>query len=219
MTEEYQEALRKALSELSEVERQAQQIELRRATLRQSVAVLQTLAGGRVDHDLSVTDSILTVLQANPGPLPTAQIVQRLTSMGHTPQPSSVATLLSRLAQQGKIMKTDEGYAFITIDLENPKNLTDAVMLAMTDTGDGESVSAAQLVSYLAQLQMPVGQHRIEAILSQLSNAKNRYIEERVKPDGSGVSVYHLLGPARSRQARTNARKRIVDNLDKIMGK
>jgi hypothetical protein len=111
MTEEaYESALRQALNELAEVDKQAEDIERKRAKLRQSVAVLQTLAGDNREQERSVTKSIVTILRANPGPLPTVQIIQRLISMGHTPQPASVATLLSRLAQQGKITKADDGY-------------------------------------------------------------------------------------------------------------
>ncbi len=118
--EAYESALRQALNELAEVDRQAEEIERRQATLRQSVAVLQTLAGGHPEQERSVTGSILTILKASPGPLRTAQIVERLVSMGHTVQPTSVATLLSRLAQQGKITKADDGYEWRNIMLPKP---------------------------------------------------------------------------------------------------
>lgn len=108
--EAYETALRRALEELAEVDRQAEEIERKRARLRQGVAVLQTLTGDQRNQEQSVTSSILTVLNASPGPLPTAQIIQTLQSMGYTTQPTSVATLLSRLAKDGKIMKTDDGY-------------------------------------------------------------------------------------------------------------
>lgn len=108
--EAYETALRHALEELAEVDRQAEEIERKRARLRQGVAVLQTLTSDQRDHEQSVTSSILTVLNASPGPLPTAQIIQRLQSMGYTTLPTSVATLLSRLAKDGKIMKADDGY-------------------------------------------------------------------------------------------------------------
>jgi hypothetical protein len=110
--EAYEIALRRAVAELAEVDRQAEEIERRRAMLRQSVAVLQTLAGDQPDQERSVTSSILTILKASPGPLPTSQIIQRLVSMGHAPQATSVATLLSRLSRDGKIMKADDGYLF-----------------------------------------------------------------------------------------------------------
>jgi predicted transcriptional regulator len=108
--EAYETALRQALGELAEIEKQAEEIERKRARLRQGVAVLQTLTGDQPDQEQSVTSSILMVLNASPGPLPTVQIIQRLQSMGYTPQPTSVATLLSRLAKDGKIMKADDGY-------------------------------------------------------------------------------------------------------------
>jgi hypothetical protein len=121
--EAYETALRKALSELAKVDRQADDIERRRATLRQSVAVLQTLAGNHSDHEQqqSVTGAILTILKASPGPLPVTQIIQRLQSMGYTPQAKSVATLVSRLAQQGKIGKADDGYGPATASMQKRK--------------------------------------------------------------------------------------------------
>ena len=65
--EAYETALRQALEELAEVDRQAEEIERKRAKLRQGVAVLQTLTGDQRDQDQSVTSSILTVLNASPG--------------------------------------------------------------------------------------------------------------------------------------------------------
>jgi len=116
--EAYETALRQALEELAEVDRQAEEIERKRARLRQGVAVLQTLTSDQRDQEQSVTSSILTVLNASPGPLPTAQIIQRLQSMGYTTQPTSVATLLSRLAKDGKIMKADDGYRMTSSSTE-----------------------------------------------------------------------------------------------------
>jgi hypothetical protein len=68
-----------------------------------------------------VTGAILTILKASLGPLPVTQIIHRMQSMGHTPQAKSVATLESRLAQQGKIMKADDGYGPATASMQKRK--------------------------------------------------------------------------------------------------
>ena len=214
--EAYEVALRRALVELAEVDRQAEEIERRRATLRQSVAVLQTLAGCQPDQEQSVTGSILTILKASAGPLPTAGIVQRLISMGHTPQPTSVATLLSRLAQQGKIMKADDGYAYSTIDLENPKTLADAVLEALKAIpGFEQSLTAAEVQQYLEKFQLRANLGKIETTLAHLAKGPNRFIDERV---GNGVLVYYWRGPERNRQEQTLARDRLKGMDKKNLG-
>jgi predicted transcriptional regulator len=175
---------------------------------------LETLTGNRpAEQEQSVTNSILTILKAHSGPLSTAQIIQRLTSMGHTPQPTSVATVLSRLAQQGKIMKADDGYEAINIDLENPKTLVDALLLVIKASEDGESQPASEFAKRLAQLLggLPVKQEVIEWLLSDLANRPDRLIGAYRSALGeSGYPVYHWLGNRRTKAEQTAARKAVV---------
>ena len=207
----YESALKQALSELAEVERQAAEIERKRATLRESVAVLQTLSGTGLDLEESVTSSIMTILKANPGPLPTTQIIQRLKAMGQTPQPSSVATLLSRLVQQGRIMKANDGYQFSKIDLDNPKTLTDAVLLVIKSRPG--AVLATDVVGHLRQWWngFPFKPQSVESILANHASQWERLIDGRnSKPDGSGIPAYEWREPRTQGEMR-KARKSVVD--------
>jgi hypothetical protein len=104
MAEEYRDALKKAEKELADADAEAEALDRKRARLRQTVAVLQTLTGVTVENDQSLTEAILLVVKASPGFVSASEVMDRLFMMGFHAQTASVATILSRLAKTGKLI-------------------------------------------------------------------------------------------------------------------
>jgi hypothetical protein len=103
VAELYIETLRQAEKELADADAEAEELDRKRAKLRQTVAVLQTLTGVKVENDQSLTDAILLVVKAAPGFVTASEVMDRLFMMGFHAQTASVATILSRLAKTGKV--------------------------------------------------------------------------------------------------------------------
>jgi hypothetical protein len=101
---EYSDALKKAQKELAECEAAADRLEAQRAKLRQTVAVLQSMVGVKVEQDQSLTDAILMVIKGAQGYMRAADVVARLDQMGFQVQPRSVASILSRLTKNSQII-------------------------------------------------------------------------------------------------------------------
>ena len=99
MPEQYAEALKKAQQELAAANIEAESLEKKRAQLRQTIAVLQSMMGIKVESEESLTESILMVLKAWPGNATASDVMDRLFMMGFQAQTASVATILSRLAK------------------------------------------------------------------------------------------------------------------------
>jgi hypothetical protein len=117
MAEPYTDALKKAQRELAECNAAADELERKRARLRQTVAVLQSLMGIEARLDQSLTDAILMAVKASLGYVTAAQVVDLLVEMGYQVQPASVATILSRLTKNSKIIhavgpNAQTGYAW-----------------------------------------------------------------------------------------------------------
>jgi hypothetical protein len=103
MTESYERALRDAEGALAEWDAKAQQADRERAKLRQTISVLKSQLGLAPDNTESLTAAILLVLKTWPGDATVPEVLERLFIMGYNAQRTSVATILSRLAKQGKI--------------------------------------------------------------------------------------------------------------------
>lgn len=104
MDNAYETALNDAKRALTEVNTQIAELDLKRAKLMQTVAVLQSQLGLPAENATSLTDAILLVIKGWPGCATAAQVIDRLFMMGYEVQAASVATILSRLAKQGKVM-------------------------------------------------------------------------------------------------------------------
>lgn len=103
MGDSYEKALRDAERSLAEWTAKATEAEHQTAKLRQTIAVLKSQLGLAPDNTGSLTSAILLVLKAWPGNATTTDVMDRLFMMRYNAQTTSVATILSRLAKQGKI--------------------------------------------------------------------------------------------------------------------
>jgi hypothetical protein len=103
MIDSYEKALRDAERTLAAWDAKAEEADRERAKLRQTIAVLKSQLGLAPDNTESLTDAILLVLKAWPGNVTAPQVMERLFIMGYNAQTTSVATILSRLANQRKI--------------------------------------------------------------------------------------------------------------------
>lgn len=117
MTNLYMDALKKAEQELAETDATAEELDRRRAKLRQTIAVLRSQVGIDVQPDETITDAILLVVKAWNGFVSAAEVMDRLVLMGHQVQTSTVATILSRLAKSqvviaGRGSNSNVGYAW-----------------------------------------------------------------------------------------------------------
>jgi len=116
--EPYAQALKKAKEELAECDAAAEELERKRAKLRQTIGILQSLLGVAVPNEQSLTGAILMILKASLGYSKAAEIVRSLIEMGFkNVQQTSVATILSRLAKNGEIISeigpdNSTGYAW-----------------------------------------------------------------------------------------------------------
>ncbi len=100
----YREALEQAERELANVDAAAEELELKRAKLRQTTAVLRSQLGIAVAPEASLTDSILTILKAWNGFATVPQVLERLIIMGYQVQSTTVASILSRLVKTGQVL-------------------------------------------------------------------------------------------------------------------
>jgi len=118
MVEPYSEALKKAKEELAEYDAAAEELERKRAKLRQTIGILQSLLGVEVPNEQSLTGAILMTLKASQGYSKTGEIMKSLVEMGFkNVQQTSVASILSRLAKNGQIISVigpdnSAGYAW-----------------------------------------------------------------------------------------------------------
>jgi len=103
-SELYGEALKKAQQELADCDAAVDELERKRAKLRQTIVSLQSLMGVQVEQDQSLTDAILMTIRATPGYSRCSDVVRRLHDMGYRGHGRSVATILSRLAKTGQIV-------------------------------------------------------------------------------------------------------------------
>jgi hypothetical protein len=104
MDEAYESALQAAVKELAECDAKADQLERRRAQLRQTIAVLQTQLGNDVRSNESMTEAILTITKAANDFITASEVVERLLKMRFNASSASVATILSRLTKAGTLL-------------------------------------------------------------------------------------------------------------------
>ncbi len=104
MTNTYEQALQTAQKELAECDAQAEQLERKRAKLRQTIAVLQSMLGNNAPNDESLTEAILTVVKSASDFIPAAEVMERLVTMGFSASSATVATILSRLTKVGHLL-------------------------------------------------------------------------------------------------------------------
>ena len=104
MTDEYAQAIVRAKKELAEYDAEFELLERKRAKLRQTIAVLQSLLGNESPNDQSLTEAILTVAKAANGFITTIEVIDRLTTMGFGASSATVATILSRLTKAGHLL-------------------------------------------------------------------------------------------------------------------
>ncbi len=128
MADSYEKALRDAEHSLAEWTVKAEEAERETAKLRQTIAVLKSQLGLAPDNTESLTDAILLVLKAWPGNVTAPQVMDRLFMMGYNAQTASVATILSRLAKQGKI-EALRGFGTVGYGWKNGLSLTKAERL------------------------------------------------------------------------------------------
>jgi predicted transcriptional regulator len=115
----YDAALKAAQKELADCENAADKLDCQKAKLRQTIASLQSQLGVAVERSSSLTEAILTALKANPGYSRAVEVARQLQHLGYTAAYTSVATILARLAKNGRITHAvgpDEstGYAWKT---------------------------------------------------------------------------------------------------------
>jgi Ca2+-binding EF-hand superfamily protein len=109
MADIYEQALKKAQKELAETNIAAENLERKRAKLRQTIAVLQSLMGSANVNEQSLTDAIMTFAKAANGYITTAEVMERLITMGFESENATVATILSRMVKEGQLEKDAEG--------------------------------------------------------------------------------------------------------------
>ncbi len=211
MVEVYADALRKAAQELAEADAAAVELDRKRAKLRLTVAALKSMTGESAENEQTVTDAILTIVKGSSGSVTAIDVMDKLFMMGMQAQTASVATILSRLAKDGKVMKTRDGYRFSSIDLENPKTLRDAALLVIKSQPG--TVPAKDVVDHLRSWWngFPFKPQSVESFLANYASQKERLIDGRnTKPGGAGIVGYEWREP-RTKAQMSNARKKVVD--------
>lgn len=163
MTDEYERALRRAQTELAACDKEAEQLERKRAKLRQTVAILQSLVGGDTQIEPSLTEAILTVLKSSNDFMATAEILERLRMMGLNVQPASVATILSRLTKAGQLLNGigvgGNGYMWVgnATAYEEGRKISRTLRRAMSPRPSIVSNEGAEEHSKLAEFGANIG--------------------------------------------------------------
>jgi predicted transcriptional regulator len=110
MTESYADTLERAQKELAVCDAEAQELERKRAKLRQVIGSLQSLMGIEAPSGQSLTEAILMALIGSDRYVTATEVMARLVQIGFKEtQMPSVATILSRLAKSGKITTNPVG--------------------------------------------------------------------------------------------------------------
>jgi hypothetical protein len=199
-------------------------------------------ANGTVGANLGgISAAIRVVLrESESGPLPPTSIRDELVKLGvnlseYASPMTVVHNTLGRLERQGEVVKHADGYAWKwrpgeepkrsegtgkgdkpgMEQIDNPKTLSDAILLIIKATRERECITASDVVNRLARLQVLADPRSVESILTHLASGKNRRINAWNATDGSGLVGYEWLGNPRSQSERTNALKAVV-NMDKV---
>ncbi|HLM80437.1 MAG TPA: BlaI/MecI/CopY family transcriptional regulator [Terriglobales bacterium] len=109
MPNSYEDALRKAQKDLAATNIAAENLERKRAKLRQAVSILQSLMDNATTDDQSLTDAILTAVKGAKGYITTAEVMEFLQTIGLEAQNATVATILSRMVKERQLEKDAEG--------------------------------------------------------------------------------------------------------------
>jgi flagellar hook-basal body complex protein FliE len=111
MSEAYEKAFQQAQTELAALDAAAEELERKRAKLRQTILVLRSMLGLETENEQSLTDAILSVLKASTDFITAPMVADRLIMAGYQVQIATVATILSRLLKDGHLKKDLENNA------------------------------------------------------------------------------------------------------------
>jgi len=118
MEDAYEMALAEFYRSLADLDREAEELERKRARNRMAVLMLRT-ERGRKPVDLgSLTEAILDLVKAVDGPVLPAKILDQLTRCGFEAHSRSVSTILSRLVKAGHFkrhLEDPKGYMWAGI--------------------------------------------------------------------------------------------------------
>lgn len=105
MTKAYENTLKQAQRELEECNEAISILERKRANLMQIITSLQAKLGGDIEIPKTLTDAILLVVMGTREreSIRAVDVVSRLKEMQIPASPRSVATILSRLAREGRL--------------------------------------------------------------------------------------------------------------------
>lgn len=109
MDEAYEIALEKAITELAALDSAAEELERKRAKVRQGILVLRSMLGLEGDNEQSLTDAILNVMKASTGFITAPMVADRLIMAGYQVQIATVATILSRMLKDNQLEKGPAG--------------------------------------------------------------------------------------------------------------
>ena len=116
MSEAYEKALQQAQTELVALDIVAEELERKRAKVRQTILVLRSMLGLETENEQSLTGAILSVVKASTGFITAPMVADRLIMAGYHVQIATVATILSRLLKDGHLKKDLEnntGYKWV----------------------------------------------------------------------------------------------------------
>ena len=105
MSEVYEKALQQAQTELAALDTAAEELERKRAKVRQTILVLRSMLGLEAENEQSLTVAILSVVKASTGFITAPMVADRLIMAGYQVQIATVATILSRLLKDGHLKK------------------------------------------------------------------------------------------------------------------
>ena len=124
MDEPFEVALEFAKAQLAALDREAEELDRKRARARQAILVLRPFLGIKQVRGEGLTGAILDDVKGADRFLTAAQVAERLNVSGFEVKTTTVATILSRLHKAGKLKKDAEisGYAWAGIakDEEEP---------------------------------------------------------------------------------------------------
>lgn len=104
----YLKALEQAERELAEADKEMENVERKRAKLRQAVKTLRSLLG-RSPEDQTITDAILEIAKSVDGYVLASEVMERIEMAGYVASAATVATTLSRLVKEKQLEKGAEG--------------------------------------------------------------------------------------------------------------
>jgi DNA invertase Pin-like site-specific DNA recombinase len=105
MNEAAEMLLKQMKSGLAELDREAEELERKRARCRQGILMLRQELGDKSGNGESLTDAILDQVIGAIFSMTAAQVAERLRACGFAVETTTVATILSRLTKAGQLKK------------------------------------------------------------------------------------------------------------------